>query len=104
MPTPEKSAEPKPPPAPESVTGRDGYIIQKALAYAAHYIVGLPREHQEASDQNDMLCLLRHLNPTKAGRSFLMQTTGAKLEQITGRPFSWASIFDQQEAEDAPKQ
>ena len=41
-----------------SVTGRDGYIITKALAYAVEAIAMLPEERQEASDRADMLALL----------------------------------------------
>jgi len=44
-----------------SVTGRDAFIIQKALAYAALCIEGLPSKRQEISDHDDMLGLLKFL-------------------------------------------
>lgn len=40
------------------ITGRDGYIVTKALAYAILAIDSLPRARQERSDRNDMLSLL----------------------------------------------
>lgn len=40
------------------ITGRDNYIIAKALAYAVLTIDNLPRARQERSDRNDMLSLL----------------------------------------------
>jgi hypothetical protein len=45
-----------------NITGRDGYIIQKALAYAVAVIPWLPQEYQESSDRDDMLDLLRATN------------------------------------------
>jgi hypothetical protein len=44
-----------------SVTGRDGYIIFQALAYAPLVIEALPEEWQERSDADDMYGLLRAL-------------------------------------------
>ena len=41
-----------------ALTGRDGYIIAKALAYAIAVIDRLPPELQERSDQDDMRQLL----------------------------------------------
>jgi hypothetical protein len=41
-----------------SVTGRDGYIIAKALAYAIVSIEGLPEKRREWSDAQDMKLLL----------------------------------------------
>jgi hypothetical protein len=41
-----------------AVTGRDGYIIAKALAYTIAVIDRLPPELREGSDQNDMRHLL----------------------------------------------
>ena len=37
-----------------SVTGRDGYIVTKALIYAIAHIQSLPEERQEFSDMLDM--------------------------------------------------
>lgn len=45
----------------ESVTGRDGYIIRKALAYAIETIERLPERWQEWSDKEDMKTLLAAL-------------------------------------------
>ena len=44
-----------------SVTGRDGYLVHKSLAYAIEAIERLPEERQEVSDQADMKVLLEHL-------------------------------------------
>jgi hypothetical protein len=43
---------------PISLTGRDDYIMMKALAYAIEAIGRLPERWQEASDQKDMIELL----------------------------------------------
>lgn len=45
--------------APASVTGRDGYIIGKALVYAIAQIQSLPARRQEFSDMCDMCALVR---------------------------------------------
>jgi hypothetical protein len=42
----------------KDVTGRDGYIIAKALAYAISVIDALPQGRQEGSDREDMARLL----------------------------------------------
>jgi hypothetical protein len=42
-----------------NVTGRDGYIIAKALAYAISAIEALPPRWQEWSDCEDMKAILR---------------------------------------------
>jgi hypothetical protein len=41
------------------VTGRDSFIMAKALAYAIETIRRLPRDWQEFSDMTDMLKLLK---------------------------------------------
>ena len=43
-----------------SITGRDGFIIAKALAYAIVAIDQLPEKRQEYSDQQDMRALLQY--------------------------------------------
>jgi hypothetical protein len=43
------------------VTGRDNYIIAKALAYAIQAIDDLPTHWQEKGDQDDMKRLLEHM-------------------------------------------
>ncbi len=40
------------------ITGRDGYIVAKALAYAIEAIDQLPEERREEGDQADMKRLL----------------------------------------------
>ena len=42
-----------------SVTGRDGFIITKALAYAITMIDSLPAEKQEWSDRQDMVAIMK---------------------------------------------
>ena len=42
----------------DQITGRDGYIVCKALAYAILAIERLPREWREESDKEDMKQLL----------------------------------------------
>jgi ketosteroid isomerase-like protein len=44
-----------------SVTGRDGFIIRKALAYAITAIERLPSRWQEVSDAADMKRLLESM-------------------------------------------
>ena len=46
-----------------NITGRDDYIIAKALAYAIATIPHLPKAFQESSDRDDMLQLLRAVHP-----------------------------------------
>jgi hypothetical protein len=41
----------------DDITGRDSYILAKALAYAVACIDSLPREKQEVSDRDDMAVL-----------------------------------------------
>jgi hypothetical protein len=43
------------------ITGRDGYVIAKALAYAIQAIDDLPGHWQEKGDQADMIRLLEHM-------------------------------------------
>jgi hypothetical protein len=45
------------------VTGRDDFIIAKALFYAVKYIDALPEWLQETSDQNDMARILSAIAP-----------------------------------------
>lgn len=54
------------PPRWGGVTGRDGYILAKALAYAINTIDGLPICQQEGSDRDDMMAILLTLVPSPA--------------------------------------
>jgi hypothetical protein len=55
-----------------NVTGRDGFIMAKALAYAITTIDRLPRVRQEGSDRDDMRDLLCAMVPGEAQRSEIM--------------------------------
>ena len=45
------------------ITGRDDFIIAKALYYAIKYIDSLPPPERELSDQNDMQMILNERFP-----------------------------------------
>ena len=47
----------------QSITGRDGYIMAKAFAYAIEAIERLPDEWQEWGDKQDMKLLLNTFQP-----------------------------------------
>ena len=55
----------------KTVTARDGYIINKALAYAIAWIDSLPKEQQEASDRCDMVAILISRIPSPRQRAVL---------------------------------
>lgn len=59
------------------ITGRDGYIVCKALAYAIAYIQSLPKERQEYSDCCDMVELLRHYMPDALSLTLLAKGVDA---------------------------
>jgi len=63
-----------------SVTGRDDYVIAKALVYAIAFIESLPEQQRELSDRDDMVALLNDLVPSAAEREELAR----HLEQKTG--------------------
>lgn len=54
------------PPSYGGITGRDGYIIAAALAYAITAIDNLPFRLRKDSDRDDMLTLLLALVPCPA--------------------------------------
>lgn len=54
-----------------SVTGRDGYIMAQALAYAILTIEALPEPQQEWSNKEDMKRLLDHHLSASMRRQFL---------------------------------
>jgi hypothetical protein len=50
---------------PNSITGRDAYIVAKALVYAIETIEGLPERRQEGSDCQAMKAIFETLfNPS----------------------------------------
>jgi hypothetical protein len=63
-----------------SVTGRDDYLIAKALLYAIAFIESLPEQQRELSDRDDMVALLNHVVPAAVEREELARN----LEQRTG--------------------
>jgi hypothetical protein len=62
------------------ITGRDDYIITKALAYAIAFIDELPEDEQAASDRNDMAALLIAKVPDDVERAKLVRD----VERLTG--------------------
>ncbi len=60
------------------ITGRDGFILCKALAYAIITIEKLPVAWREASDREDMIALL-HAHSADPG--FWLTTARAHIEQ-----------------------
>ena len=66
----------------ENVTGRDGYIICKALAYAIETIERLPEERQEKSDKSDMEKLFNHL--ARGDADFILHMLDQARAHITG--------------------
>ena len=64
----------------QSVTGRDDYLIAKALLYAITFIESLPEQQRELSDRDDMVALLNHVVPAAVEREELVRS----LEQRTG--------------------
>jgi hypothetical protein len=63
-----------------NITGRDGHVIRKALAYAIASIDSLPERRQEFSDRSDMLVLLLALVPHAMDRDALAK----EVESHTG--------------------
>lgn len=53
------------------ITGRDGFILRKAVLYAISTIQVLPHERQEWSDLRDMKALARALLPGLRERDFM---------------------------------
>ena len=68
----------------KNITGRDGYVIAKALAYAIEAIAALPEERQELGDQDDMKAILEAMYPGDGQLAHLIQGARAHL---TGEGF-----------------
>jgi len=64
---------------PSDITGRDTYIIAKALAYGITTIDHLPKERQEGSDRDDMERLLAAMLPDDPERLELMRSVRAHM-------------------------
>jgi hypothetical protein len=64
-----------------SVTGRDEYIVNKALAYAILTIDRLPQVFQERSDQADMKRLLARRVPNAQERKFLLACAAGHIDR-----------------------
>ena len=70
----------------QNITGRDRWIMAKALAYASAAIAHVPEEFQSKSDRNDMLKMLRAFWPKYA--DFFLQEAANMLALMgdTERP------------------
>jgi hypothetical protein len=70
----------------QDITGRDSYLITKALFYAIHFIDGLPEQYQAWSDRSDMIKILK----TTLGDGFETDASvfSKSLEKATGRPLN----------------
>jgi len=66
---------------PPSVTGRDGYLLAQAFAYAITAIELRPKRWQEWSNKEGMKLLLDHLVPNPYAKEHLLE--GAKFH-LTG--------------------
>jgi len=64
---------------PKSITGRDGYILCKALAYAILCIERLPPRWQEFSDKEDMKVMLEYFANLHLGTEHFMLTAQAHI-------------------------
>jgi hypothetical protein len=70
------------------ITGRDGYIMMKALASAIITIEQLPPKRQERSDKEDMKALLHH----HARSNFAQHHLDQAKAHVTGE--GWAVAAD----------
>ena len=65
-----------------SVTGRDTFVICKALAYAIITIERRPFEYRETSDCNDMKKLLKHLSTENLTVDFYMEEARRHIDEV----------------------
>jgi hypothetical protein len=63
------------------VTGRDGYIVCKALTYAIETIEALPKKWQEWSDKEDMITLLEAISPNADERAMMRTAVRSHMQQ-----------------------
>ena len=66
----------------QNITGRDGFIPTKALAYAIIAIQIRPEEFREESDLNDMRSILAHLVPDEASREAKLSSARSHLMRL----------------------
>jgi hypothetical protein len=66
----------------EGITGRDAYIVRKALAYAIASIGSLPNDGREESDRLDMVAILKVVCPDPVVRQALV----LDVQNHTGAP------------------
>jgi hypothetical protein len=85
----------------ETITGRDGYIVQRALIYAIAHIQSLPLEAQEGSDMADMCAIARAHDAVAMGMyaGHVSDHTGVTVELWPGEALhdcwdlDWAAAF-----------
>jgi hypothetical protein len=88
----------------QTITGRDGYIIAKALILALEHTKTRPDQEREWSDESDMLAILdaRYASPKAmiqkeravAAELAKLQARGATLEEITAHFETWEPTHD----------
>lgn len=68
----------------DNVTGRDGFVIRKALMYAIAIIDRLPVRDQDKSDRDDMMQILDRLLPVDDNwRQIEQGNIARKLDDLT---------------------
>jgi hypothetical protein len=73
-----------------NITGRDGFIIARALAYAIEAIDRLPQERRAMSDRDDMEQILSSMYPHSAATAKLFRIE-ARHTLATEIPFGTAN-------------
>jgi hypothetical protein len=68
-----------------NVTGRDGYILAKALAFAIEVIDRLPEEWRPRSDRDDMLRLLEAIQPKAQDDLRMLARAALQRRSITAK-------------------
>lgn len=63
----------------DNITGRDRYVLVKALVYAIAAIDSRPSDQQERSDRDDMARLLEAMCPDEGQRQALDLTVKSHL-------------------------
>lgn len=81
----------------ENVTGRDGYIMRKALAIAIEAISRAEPSRRPYSDQADMARLLTHMTPDSALMSLASRDARVLYEDMSEAEF--VGLFTRKEGE-----